>query len=327
MAYYLLSLWAFRLAYFQHQSKFATIHLVTPVPRFRRARPRVRGGQASRGRQSEWLPASLLNLGESVTAMFIFDDIDSEKSAEENFVRSKRAVSIGRLSAHLVYELANPLDGVLRYTKLLLNQMDEDDPKRDYTEQILDGLTRIMGMVRGMSDFIWKNATVFSLVDIPKSIGRILSTFNTHILTQNIEVETKFDENIPRILNIDVEYIFASIIENAIQAMPDGGKLSISAQMLSPKLFEARFSDTGHGIADEVQQEIFKPFFTTRPSGQGNGLGLSISREIIKSYNGAIDVESQPGRSTTFLVRLPVDDSGLTKAPESQNCNSFREKI
>jgi len=250
--------------------------------------------------------------------MLIFDDIDEGKTVEERFMRAKRVVSIGRLSAHLVFELSNPLDGVLRYTKLLLNQIDDDDPRKDYVEQISDGLTRIAEMVRGMFDFIWRDGTIFRLVDIPRSITRSLSSFSVQITMQNIEVETEFDKNIPLVLNVDVEHIFASIIKNAIQAMPNGGELSISAKMLSPNLFEARFSDTGSGISDEIRNMIFEPFFTTKPAGQGSGLGLSISREIVKSYNGSIDVESQLDKSTTFVVRLPIDDSGLTEVSELQ---------
>ena len=254
--------------------------------------------------------------------MLIFNDADRGKTDEERFVRPKKVASIGRLSAHLVYELTNPLDGVLRYTRLLLKQMSEDDPKRAYVEQILDGLIRMAEMVRGMFDFIWKDGMVFSLVDIPKSIKRILSFFSTQIATQNIQVDTEFDKCIPLVLNVDVEHIFANIIKNAIQAMPDGGKLSISAKMLSPELFEARFSDTGPGIPDEMQRAIFEPFFTTRPSGQGSGLGLSISHEIADTYNGSIDVESLLGRSTTFIVRLPVNDSGLIEVSELQSMES-----
>jgi signal transduction histidine kinase len=86
--------------------------------------------------------------------------------------------------------------------------------------------------------------------------------------------------------------------------------------MLSPELLEARFTDTGIGIPDDIQNAIFEPFFTTRSAGQGSGLGLSISYEIAKGYNGSIDVESQVGKSTTFTVRLPIDDSGLTEVSE-----------
>jgi len=101
--------------------------------------------------------------------------------------------------------------------------------------------------------------------------------------------------------------VFTNIMKNAIQAMPNGGKLSVNARMLSQRLFEVKFSDTGIGIPDEIRERIFEPFFTTKELGQGVGLGLSISQEIAKRYDGSIDVESEPDRGTTFTLRLPIN--------------------
>jgi signal transduction histidine kinase len=231
---------------------------------------------------------------------------------KEEFVRPERLASMGRLCANLAHELNNPLDGVLRYMRLLLDQMSEDDSRRIYVESARDGLVRMADMVRGLLDFARRSTSVVSPIDIPQSIRRILSSFGEQISAQNIKVEAEFDENIPVILNIDVEQIFMNIIKNAIQAMPDGGTLSVKAKMLSAELVEVRFSDTGSGIPDEIRKAIFEPFFTTKDIGQGVGLGLSISREIAKSYNGSIDVESRLGEGTTFIIRLPISDSGLT---------------
>jgi signal transduction histidine kinase len=242
----------------------------------------------------------------------IFEDT-KEITLEEKFIRSKKLASIGRLSAYLVHELNNPIDGVIRYAKLLLNQMEEDDPKIKYVEQMLDGLVRIRGMVRGMFEFTWKNGILSCPVDIPSSIKRILSTFSDQITAQKINVETEFDGNIPFIMNPDVENIFANIIKNAIQAMPEGGTLTLKAKMITPNMFEARFTDTGTGIPDEIYDMIFEPFFTTKSTCEGIGLGLSISNEIAKSYNGSIEVEREKGKSTTFIVKLPINEGGLTE--------------
>jgi signal transduction histidine kinase len=235
-----------------------------------------------------------------------------ESMVEKRLIRSEKLASIGRLSANLVHELSNPLDGALRYIRLLLDQMPEDDPRRIYAQRAQDGLTRMSNMVGGLLDFARKSRPILSPTDIPQSIAQILASFNDQILTQNIQVKATFDENIPVILNADVEQIFMNIIKNAIQAMPDGGTLYVNATMFSPELFEARFGDTGPGIPHEVQEAIFDPFFTTKDIGQGVGLGLSISHGIAESYSGSIDLESEPGKGTTFIVRLPIGESGLT---------------
>jgi signal transduction histidine kinase len=147
---------------------------------------------------------------------------------------------------------------------------------------------------------------------MPESIKQIFSSFADQISAQNVKIETEFDENIPVVLNIDVEQIFANMIKNAVQAMADGGTLSVDAKMLSPRLLEVRFSDTGSGFSDDIQDRIFEPFFTTKGFGQGVGLGLSISQEIVKKYGGSIEVKSKLNEGTIFVVRLPIDENGLT---------------
>jgi signal transduction histidine kinase len=244
--------------------------------------------------------------------MLIFDDIDDRGTDEERLIWLKKLASLGRLSANLAHELNNPMDGVLRYVRLLLDQIPEHDPRRTYAERARDGLMRMASMVREILDFTKQNRVIFRPTDIQRSIGRILLLFGDQISAQNIKVESEFDKNIPVILNADVEQIFTNIIINAIQAMPNGGTLSISVKMLSQGLIEARFSDTGPGIPDEIRERIFEPFFTTKNIEQGIGLGLSISQEIAKNYDGSIHIESELGKRTTFVVRLPIGKTGLS---------------
>jgi signal transduction histidine kinase len=247
------------------------------------------------------------------TAMLIFDDFDKAETIQERLIILRKLASIGRLAANVVHELNNPVDGILRYSRLLLNGMSKDDSNRIYVEHIVGGLVRITNMIRGTLDFTRRSRIMYSPTDIPKCIEGILSSFSDPILSQNIEVETEFDKNIPVVLNVDIEQIFASIIRNAIEAMPKGGRLSITASMISQQLMEVRLSDTGMGIPDEIKSVIFEPFFTDKDLDQAVGLGLFISREIAESYNGSIDVEGELGKGTTFVIRLPVNEDGLTE--------------
>jgi len=238
--------------------------------------------------------------------MMITSDVTGQRTIKEKLGESEKLASMGRLCANLAHELNNPLDGVLRYIRLLLDQMPEHDSRRICAEHAQYGLMRMADIVRGVLDFARKSTPTLSPVDIPQSIRRILSSFSDQIAVQNIKIEAEFDENIPVFMDADIGQIFMNIIKNAIQAMPDGGTLSVKAEMVSPQVFEARFSDTGPGISDELSKLIFQPFFTTKDIGQGVGLGLSISQEIAESCGGSIDVESELGRGTTFIVRLPT---------------------
>jgi signal transduction histidine kinase len=234
------------------------------------------------------------------------------KKIEERLIRSEKLASIGKLSANLAHELNNSVNATLRYIQLLLDELSEDDSRRMHAERARDGLMQMANMARGLLDFAEKSTPVFSPTDISQSIRRILSSFSDQISAQNIKVEAEFDENIPVIMNADVEQIFVNVIKNAIQAMPDGGTLSVKARMVSAELFEARFSDTGPGIPDEIRENIFDPFFTTKNFGQGVGLGLSISHRLVESYDGSIDLQSELGKGTTFVIRLPISETGLT---------------
>lgn len=257
-------------------------------------------------------------VGNTQHAILVMDDVTEQKALEKRLKRLEKSASIGRLSANLAHELGNPLDGTLRYLKLLLDQMPEADPKREYAEYARDGLMRMANMVRGLLDFARKSSLISypSLIpyptDIPESIRQILSSFDAQLSEQNIEVTTEFGEDIPVVLNMDVEQIFTNIIKNAIQAMPNGGTLSVDIRMASPRLLEAWFSNTGPGVPDDIRDRIFEPFFTTKGFGQGIGLGLSISQEIAENYNGSIEIESEPDKGTIFIVRLPIGENGLT---------------
>ena len=224
---------------------------------------------------------------------------------------SEKSLLPERLSANLLHELNNSLDGVHRYVRLLLDQIPGDDPRRIYAEHARDGLMRMANMVREMLDSTRRDTSDLTPIDIPQSITWTLCSFRHRISAQNIKVEAEFDENVPVIMNVDVEQIFTNIVKNAVQAMPNGGTLSVSVKMLSPQLLEARFSDTGSGIPDEIREMIFEPFFTTKGLEEGTGLGLSISQEIAQSYGGLIDTESRLGEGATFVVRLPVTENGL----------------
>jgi signal transduction histidine kinase len=239
----------------------------------------------------------------------IINDVTEQETVKEELVIPDKLASMGRLCANLAHELNDPLDGALHYMRLLLDQMPENDSRRIYAEYTRDGLMRMADMVRGLLDIGRRSTSTGSPIDIPQSIRRIVSSFSDRISAQNIKIEAELDESIPVILNVDVEQIFMNIVKNAIQAMSNGGMLSVKAKMLSAKLLEVKFSDTGPGIPDEIRERIFEPFFTTKDIGQGVGLGLSISREIAESYDGSIDVESELSKGTTFVVNLPISES------------------
>jgi len=248
-------------------------------------------------------------------ALVIIDDTTEYVALERRLIRTEKLASVGMLSANLAHELNSPLDGALRYTNFLLEDIYENDPRRKYVSRIIEGLTRMSDIVKGVLYFSRQNPRSFKPTDIHQSFENTLSFFNDQIKFHRITVETKFDNQIPIVLYADIEHVFLNLIKNAIQAMPDGGKLRIETKLISlptsvtqeiSDWIEIEILDTGCGIPPELQDSIFAPFVTTKDVGEGTGLGLSICQGIVSRYNGKLDIRSKLQQGTTVTVKLPI---------------------
>ncbi|NOR15640.1 MAG: hypothetical protein GQ544_08050, partial [Candidatus Aminicenantes bacterium] len=149
--------------------------------------------------------------------------------------------------------------------------------------------------------------SMFIQIDLKDNLQGIISLIEYKLKNLNIDLELELDSLEPLWANAErLQQVFINIILNAIDVMPDGGKLSI--QLFSKgKMAVVRIQDTGTGIQSQHLPHIFDPFFTTKGIGKGTGLGLSISYAIIKEHEGHISVESEEGKGTTFTVTIPAD--------------------
>ncbi len=146
--------------------------------------------------------------------------------------------------------------------------------------------------------------------DIVKSIENILVLYHNQ-LKQNIEVIKNYDEDIPKLLGKpdELAQVWTNLIQNAIYAMKEGGKLTIEVKRTDSDWMKVSIQDTGSGIPQSVVERIYDPFFTTKPLGEGSGLGLDISRKVILAHGGTIEVESEIMKGTRFAINLPVQYS------------------
>ena len=231
-------------------------------------------------------------------------------------MESERLALIGQLSANVAHELNNPLQGIVTYSHLLLEELATDNPARDSLEKIVAQANRSRDIIRGLLDFSRQRKPDKTLCDVNVVLKECVSLLEKQALFHNIQINMKLDEIVPSTI-IDpsqIERVFINMIVNAADAMEGNGKLDLSTRYNpSDHFIEVEFKDTGHGIAKENMERIFDPFFTTKDTGHGVGLGLAISFGIIKEHNGTISVESEVGKGTTFLVRLPVtkDDESV----------------
>ncbi len=214
--------------------------------------------------------------------------------------------SIGKLARGIAHELNNPLDGVMRYTRLALDQLTEDSPVREYLTHVQEGLDRMVRAVRAFLEFSRQAmAPVNRIAHLNQLIDDALLLIKHRAKFQSIRVVKEFQEPLPVILDAGIQHAIVNLVKNAIDAMPHGGTLTIATRANEGGV-EVLIQDTGAGIPDDIHPRIFEPFFSTKPVHQGNGLGLVIAKEVVERSGGTIEFTSQAGIGTTFTMRIPA---------------------
>lgn len=229
---------------------------------------------------------------------------------EQQMERVDRFATLGELAACIAHEIKNPLAGISGAIQILIQDLPEDDSRREIFEEILKQIDRIDRDVKDLLSYGRTEKPCFAPMDLHKVIHQAVFLAREQASAQGVTVETHFDETIPEI-EIDEKLIhqaFLNLVLNAVQAMPDGGSLvlttGISNSSHQKKCVEIQVKDSGNGIPDDVLPKVFTPFFTTRHTG--TGLGLPISQKIIHQHEGRIEVQSRPGEGTCFKILLPL---------------------
>jgi signal transduction histidine kinase len=225
-------------------------------------------------------------------------------------VQSAKLATIGELAAFVAHEINNPLTSVLGYTSLLLSEAGKDDPIRADLQVVENEAIRAREIVRNLLDYARQTGTEEEPTQVESVIESVLPLVKQR--AQHVTITTHFDHVLPSIL-ADVnglKQVFINFLNNAIDAMPRGGVVDITARSApevgrTPQV-EIVFQDSGVGIDPAHLPKIFDPFFTTKKGSQGTGLGLAISKRIIEQHGGTIDVASVPGQGTKFVIRVPA---------------------
>jgi two-component system NtrC family sensor kinase len=240
-------------------------------------------------------------------------DTQFKDFATQRIMESERLALIGQLSANVAHELNNPLQGIVTFSHLLLENENCDEPTKSHAEKIVGQANRCRDIIRGLLDFSRQRKPDKTFCDINSVLGECLSLIGNQAIFHNIEIKQNFQDDLPMAI-IDpsqIERVFINLIINAAEAMDGGGRLAMSTRSNETKdHIEIEFTDTGQGIREEDLDKIFDPFFTTKDVGHGTGLGLAISYGIIKGHRGTISVKSKVGQGTTFIIQLPVTTNG-----------------
>lgn len=246
------------------------------------------------------------------------------KQAREEVLRSEKLSSLGRLAAGVAHEVGNPIGAILGYTSLLMDRVADDTEAMDYLKRIEKEATRTNAIVRELLDFSRPSPSVSAPVDVNALIKESTTFLSGQRLMASIKIKMELDEGIGEVrADADqLKQVLLNLMLNAGDAMEQGGSLTIASRVISPGArqgdseeyprgyVEISVADTGKGIAASELNQVFDPFYTTKPPGKGTGLGLAISQRIIETFHGSIHVESTEGKGSTFTVRLPLLEPG-----------------
>lgn len=230
------------------------------------------------------------------------------KETHEYLLRAEKLVAIGQISAKIAHEIRNPLTVIGGFANLIHRRTKLQMPEQKYVEIIISEVGRLERFLNDVLTYSTEFPIERRELNVNKLIVEVLLLFDkTFVQCGGISVHQYLDEDIPLILGDKkrLEEVFIHLISNAVNAMPNGGHLRIISSHISdppPARVRIEIADSGGGIAPEALEEIFEPFFTTKTVS--SGLGLTVSREILKRHNGTIKVFSEVGKGTTVIVEF-----------------------
>lgn len=253
-----------------------------------------------------WLGLTLYPLkdreGRTIGQILVFTDLTHLKAFESQMELRARLSSLGEISAGIAHELRNPMGVIAGYTKILSKKVDNS------LKPIVDAISKeIVVMDRIISDFLsFAKPAELNIRDT--DLKTIIENCVSAVAGERGDINLNLDINgLPVIKGDEVllRQAFTNLIQNAVEAMPQGGELTIKASNSTgaADFLDVSISDTGHGIAENIMDKIFLPFFTTKE--KGTGLGLAIVHKIIVSHGGSISVDSSD-KGTTFRIRFPL---------------------
>jgi PAS domain S-box-containing protein len=252
--------------------------------------------------------------GDITGVVYVVKDITEYHNIQLQMANAEKLASLGQMAAGFAHEINNPMSSIAGCAELLIDQLESDElkkiPQHDYFYEYLHVIYReafrCRDIIRGMLRFSRKHFEK-SIVEVNTLLKEVISLLDYSIRIQKIRIVEDYRGNINSLLadEGEIRQIFLALIVNAIDAMPDGGTLAIKTQDSDGNI-RITIKDTGAGIPPEIRNRIFEPFFTTKEVGKGTGLGLFIVFNLLKKYNGKIELESTDSTGSAFTVTFPA---------------------
>jgi len=234
------------------------------------------------------------------------------EESQRQLFHSHRLATVGRLAAGAAHEINNPLTIIslnVQILNRLLNKNKENHEIMERLQILQDQEERISKIIQDLMGFARPAQPQFSQSSVSEVIAKVLSVIVDRVAMTKIQVKNCIPTDLPPVMvdPLQIEQVFMNLLINAVQAMPDGGIITLSAALTEGGSVEIKVADTGSGISRKNLAKIFDPFFTTKKEGEGTGLGLAVCHSIVEHNGGSMRVKSEVGKGSVFTVNLPVD--------------------
>ncbi len=243
------------------------------------------------------------------TIHFLVKDIEERKMMEQQITQADKLASIGQLSAGIAHEINNPLGIILGYTQLLLRNENPESERYQDLKTIEKHVQTCKSIVEDLLNFARGSKPSEEIIRLNDALEDVVTFIEHHSKLEDVRIVRNYDGDLPP-MKLDekkIKQVFMNLVMNAKHAVGKKGTVSIATRHCpGEKQAVIEFEDDGYGIEAKNISRIFDPFFTTKPTGEGTGLGLSVSYGIVMNHGGDIVVESEPGKGTTFTVVLPI---------------------
>ena len=281
-------------------------NVVQPVNRLREATASVAAGDLTTHVVVDG-PREILELGQSFNQM-----TDALRNGRDELLSSERMASVGHLSAGMAHEIGNPLAAIIGYLEMLKADVSEG-AQRDLVRRSLEETARIDRLIRDLLDYATPTEAVAEPVELFTVLTNTVQSLQNQTVFDGYTLELECPKGLPlvRINPHKLTQVLVNLVSNARDASEKGSAIFVSAFHTDRDVLIS-VRDHGEGVDAETRTQIFDPFFSTKPEGEGRGLGLTICHRIIDEAGGRIEVVSEDNSGSTFIVRLPIKDG--TKA-------------
>jgi PAS domain S-box-containing protein len=247
--------------------------------------------------------------GRTSGAVLVFRDMTERKQMEHALLSAERMSAMGYLAATLAHEIKNPMQAIALTLELVVNPRLDKEKQKEYLENVRWEFKRLMVLARDVLSFARSPRKERQPISVAAVVRYALTLAGKQLERCHIEASAHLPDDLPPVLASwdQLAQVFLNLIVNAIEAMPQGGEMVIAAQSFAEEI-ELTFTDSGPGLSSDVLDKLFAPFFTTKK--EGTGMGLSISRSIIREHGGAMVAGNAPAGGAVFAITLPVASSG-----------------